>query len=150
MIKVSRSLKEIAYKARVMKEELMRELDREPTINEIAAGLEMDVTEIVEALEASTDIESLSAVIHQGDGKPITLEDKIDQSPKEQNNMIDNIVLSQMIEDLLPLEREIIVYRYFEDRTQTEIATLLGISQVQVSRIEKRILKKMRGMLGAS
>lgn len=150
MIKVSRSLKEVAYKARIVKEDLMREFDREPTINEIAAGLAMNVEDVVEALEANTDIESLSAVIHQGDGKPITLEDKIDQSPAQQNNMIDNIVLSQMIEDLLPLEKEIIVYRYFEDRTQTEIAQLLGISQVQVSRIEKRILKKMRGMLNIS
>ncbi|MEG0502641.1 MAG: sigma-70 family RNA polymerase sigma factor, partial [Cellulosilyticaceae bacterium] len=111
MIKVSRSLKEVAYKARLVKENLMREFDREPTINEIAAGLAMNVEDVVEALEANTDIESLSAVIHQGDGKPITLEDKIDQSPAQQNNIIDNIVLSQMIEDLLPLEKEIIVYR---------------------------------------
>lgn len=150
MIKVSRSLKEVAYKARLVKEDLMREFDREPTINEIAAGLEMSVEDVVEALEANTDIESLSAVIHQGDGKPITLEDKIDQAPSEQNNMIDNIVLSQMIEGLLPLEKDVIMYRYFEDRTQTEIAQVLGISQVQVSRIEKRILKKMRGMLNIS
>ena len=64
--------------------------------------------------------------------------------------MIDHIVIEQVIETLEPLEKEIIVYRYYEDRTQTEIAQLLGISQVQVSRIEKRILKKMRGMLNSS
>lgn len=146
MIKVSRSLKEIAYKARIIKEELVKDLDREPTINEIAAGLDMSVEDVVQAMEANTDIESLNAVIHQGDGKPITLEDKIDESPTEQGNMIDHIVLSQMIEELMPLERQIIQYRYFEDCTQTEISRLLGISQVQVSRIEKRILKKMRTM----
>lgn len=150
MIKVSRSLKEIAYKARILKEGLTKELDREPTIREVAAGLEMSVEDVVEALEANTDIESLSSVIHQGDGKPITLEDKIDESPTEQNNIIDNIILSQMIEGLMPLEKEIIRYRYFEDRTQTEISEVLGISQVQVSRIEKRILKKMRGMFRTS
>lgn len=150
MIKVSRSLKEIAYKARMKKEELTKELDREPTMNEIAAGLEMDIEDIVIALEANTDIESLSAIIHQGDGKPITLEDKIDQSPSAQGNLIDHIILNQVIEDLEQVEKQIIMYRYYEDRTQTEIAELLGISQVQVSRIEKRILKKMRGMMNIS
>lgn len=148
MIKVSRSLKEIAYKAKVMKDELCRTLDREPTMSEIAAGLDIPVDDVLVALEANLEIESLSAVIHQGDGKPITLEDKIDQAPQEQNNMIDHIVVSQVIQNLEPLEKEIIVYRYYEDRTQTEIAELLNISQVQVSRIEKRILKKMRGLLG--
>jgi RNA polymerase sporulation-specific sigma factor len=147
MIKVSRSLKEVAYKAHSMKEALLKELNREPTLGEIAAGLQMDIEDIVVALEANTEIESLSAVIHQGEGKAITLEDKIDQAPTEQSNMIDKIVLSQLIEELPDMEKEIITYRYFEDRTQTEIAKLLGISQVQVSRIEKRILKKMRGML---
>ncbi|MGL4738334.1 MAG: RNA polymerase sporulation sigma factor SigF [Cellulosilyticaceae bacterium] len=150
MIKVSRSLKEVAYKARLIKEDLTKELDREPTINEIAAGLELSIEEVVVALEANTEIESLSAVIHQGDGKPITLEDKLDQAPSEQNNMVDNILLAQVIEELEPLEKDIIRYRYYEDRTQTEIAQLLGISQVQVSRIEKRILKKMRGMLNST
>ncbi|ONI41402.1 RNA polymerase sigma-F factor [Candidatus Epulonipiscium fishelsonii] len=147
MIKVSRSLKEVAYKAKLLKEELVRKLDREPTISEIAIGLDLPVEDIVVALEANTEIESLSAVIHQGDGKPITLEDKIDQAPKEQSNMIDNILLNQIIDELDDIEKEIITCRYFEDRTQTEIASMLSISQVQVSRIEKRILKKMREML---
>lgn len=148
MIKVSRSLKEVAYKARLMKEELVRELDREPTIHEIAAGLEMEVEDIVLAIEANTEVESLQAVIHQGDGKPITLGDKLDQSPQEQSDTIDKIILGDVIDKLEPQEKQIIVLRYFQDRTQTEIADLLGISQVQVSRIEKRILKRMRKMMG--
>ena len=150
MIKVSRSLKEVAYKARLKKDELSKALDREPTIREIAASLEINEEDIIVALEANTEVESLSAVIHQGDGKPITLEDKIDQAPAAQNSMIDNIVLSQIIQELSAVEREIIQYRYYEDRTQTEIAEILGVSQVQISRIEKRILKKMRGMLETS
>lgn len=147
MIKVSRSLKETAYRIRMLKEELIRDLNREPTISEIAAGLEMGVEEVVEALESSSEIESLNAVIYQGDGKPITLSDKIDQSPTLQNDLVDQIVIGEMIKYLLPLEKQIIMLRYFEDRTQTEIASVLDISQVQVSRIEKRILKKMRAML---
>ena len=137
MIKVSRSLKE----------ELIRELNREPTISEIAAGLDVGVEEIVEALESNAEIESLNAVIYQGDGKPITLSDKIDEAPSQQSDLVDKIVIGEVIKYLQPLEKQIIMLRYFEDRTQTEIASILGISQVQVSRIEKRILKKMRGML---
>lgn len=147
MIKVSRSLKETAYKARVLKEELIRELNREPTISEIAAGLDMAVEDVVEALESSVDVESLSAVVYQGDGKPVTLSDKIDESPTQQNNLVDKMLLTEVIDRLLPIERQLIMMRYFEDHTQTEIAEALSISQVQVSRIEKRILKKMKEMI---
>ena len=147
MIKVSRSLKETAYKIRLLKEELIKEFNREPTISELAAGLDLDVEEVVEALESSAEVESLSAVIYQGDGKPITLSDKIDESPSMQNSLVDKMILKELIARLLPIEREIITMRYFEDRTQTEIASALDISQVQVSRIEKRILGKMKDML---
>ncbi len=147
LIKVSRSLKETAYRAHIIKEQLVKELDREPTIGEIAASLDLAIEEVVEAMESSAEIESLNAVIYQGDGKAITLEDKIDQNPKEQGGLVDRIVLLEMIETLLPIEKKIITLRYFEDRTQTEIAELLNISQVQVSRIEKRILKKMRHLM---
>ena len=147
MIKVSRSLKETAYKARVLKDELIRELNREPTISELAAGLDMAVEDVVEALESSVDVESLSAVVYQGDGKPVTLSDKIDESPTQQNNLVDKLLLTEVIDRLLPIERQLIMMRYFEDHTQTEIAEALHISQVQVSRIEKRILKKMKEMI---
>jgi len=147
MIKVSRTLKETAYKARVVKDELIRELNREPTISEIAAGLDMAVEDVVEALESSVDVESLSAVIYQGDGKPVTLSDKIDETPAASTSILDKMMLTEILERLLPLERQLITMRYFEDHTQTEIAQALNISQVQVSRIEKRILKKMKEMI---
>lgn len=147
MIKVSRSLKETAYKVRIIKEELIKEYNREPTISEIAAGLDLEVEEVALALESNAEIESLNAVIYQGDGKPITLSDKINEAPSEQGSIVDKMVLKELIEKLLPIEREIITLRYFEDRTQTEIANQLNISQVQVSRIEKRILKKLKGMM---
>ena len=147
MLKVSRSLKETAYKARILKEELVKELNREPTISEIAAGLEMEVEEVAYALESSAEVESLNAIIYQGDGKPVTLSEKIDEAPVVQNSLIDKMLLTEIIERLLPIERELITMRYFEDRTQTEIAEALKISQVQVSRIEKRVLKKMKLML---
>ena len=149
MIKVSRSLKETAYRANLKKEELTKKLDREPTINEIAAGIETEVEDIVLAMEANTEVQSLQSVIHQGEGKVITLADKLEQFPKENENVMDRLLLGELMEKLEPQEKQIIIFRYFQDRTQTEIAELLGISQVQVSRIEKRILKRMRKMIEA-
>ncbi|HHX60849.1 MAG TPA: RNA polymerase sporulation sigma factor SigF [Epulopiscium sp.] len=148
MIKVSRSLKEVAYKAKLQKEELLKELDREPTICEIAAALDLEVEEIVLAMEANVEVDSLQSIIHQGEGRPVTLSDKVDQSPKEQQNIVDKIMLGDLINDLKPIEKQIIVFRYFQDRTQTEIGELLGISQVQVSRIEKRVLNNMKKIIG--
>lgn len=144
MIKVSRSLKDVAYRAHLRKEELLKELDREPTIYEIAAGLDVEVEEIVLAMEANSEVDSLQSVIHQGEGRPVTLSDKVDQSPKEQQNIIDRILLGDLINTLKPVEKQIIMFRYFQDMTQTEIGELLGISQVQVSRIEKRVLNYMK------
>lgn len=148
IIKVSRSLKETAYKIRLMKEELLKAYNREPTINEIAAGLDISVEEVTLALESNAEVESLNAVIYQGDGKAITLSEKLNQSPIEQGSVVDKLVLTELIGKLLPIERELINLRYFEDKTQTEIAIELNISQVQVSRIEKRILRKLRLMMG--
>ncbi len=150
MIKVSRSLKETAYKVRLIKEELMKEFNREPTISEIAAGLDIQIEDVVVAMESNAEVESLSSIIYQGDGKPITLSEKIDETPMFQNSLVDKIILTELIQRLLPIEREIITMRYFEDRTQIEIANTLDVSQVQVSRIEKRILKKMKEMLSGS
>lgn len=147
MLKVSRTLKETAYKAHKVKEELIKEFNREPTISEIAAGLDMEVEEVAYALESSAEVESLNSVIYSGEGKQITLSEKIDEAPCQQNNLIDKMMLEELIEHLLPIERKIIIMRYFEDRTQIEIADSLEISQVQVSRIEKRILKKLKSMM---
>lgn len=150
MIKVSRSLKDVAYRAKLQKEELTIELDREPTIYEIAAGLDMEVEDIVLAMEANTEVDSLQSVIYEGEGRPITLTDRVDQLPKEQQNIIDRILLGDLISDLKPVEKQIIMFRYFQDMTQTEIGQLLGISQVQVSRIEKRVLNYMKKIIEKS
>ncbi|NMA83733.1 MAG: RNA polymerase sporulation sigma factor SigF [Epulopiscium sp.] len=149
MIKVSRSLKEIAQKARIEKEKMTKDRGREPTIQELADIMDVPVEDLVMALEAGADVESLYSTIHQGDGNPIFLIDKLEQKIDEENTMIDMIALRQMIEKLEPKEREIIFMRYFKDKTQSEIAKMIGISQVQVSRIEKRILIQMREMFGS-
>ncbi len=148
IIKVSRSLKQTATKVKITKEALSKKLGREPTIHEIADELKLDKEEIVLALESSAQPDYLYDVIHQNDGSPIYLIDKISEAKSSDNEkIIDKIALKEALGKLKPRERQIIVLRYFKDKTQSEIAKGLGISQVQVSRIEKKVLEVMKNIL---
>ena len=149
MIKVSRSLKETASKIRAVREKYNSKVGRDPTLDEVEEELNIDRDIIVMALETSSQVESLYKTIYQGDGSPIYLIDKLTEAEDEDEKIIDNIALESIIDSLDEKEREIIRLRYFKDRTQTDIANELGISQVQVSRLEKKILKTMRDKLGA-
>lgn len=144
MIKVSRSLKELHGKVRHTKDRLTKENGREPTLSEISAELGVPSEDIVMALDASATPEYLYDTIHQDDGSPIYLIDKIVAEEDKSGEMLDILTIKEMIRKLKPRERQIIIMRYFQDKTQTYVARKLGISQVQVSRIEKRILDKMR------
>jgi len=149
MIKVSRSLKENAAKIRAYREKYSNMYGKEPTIEEIEEELKLPKDEILMALETGAEVESLYKTIYQSDGSPIYLIDKLAQSKDESENMIDKLALREVIASLDEREQEIIKLRYFNDRTQTDIAKELGISQVQVSRMEKRILKILKDKLGA-
>ena len=144
MIKVSRSLKELAMKVGAETERLSAKFGREPTLGEIAESLNVPEENIVVALEAVSEVESLNKTIYQGDGNPISLMDKIEQEKDTQGEIVDRIAIRKVMEGLGQMEQRLIYLRYFMEKTQTDIAKELGISQVQVSRIEKRILKKLR------
>lgn len=144
MIKVSRSLKEISYKAYQTKEMLERKWKREPTIEELAEEMQMDREEIVMAMEASTEIESLSKTIYQGDGTAICLMDRLEEKENENEKVLDRLLLEELLKTLGEEEEELIRLRYFEDQTQMQVAKRLGKTQVQISRMEKKILKKLR------
>lgn len=144
MIKVSRSLKEIASKVRITREVLSARLDREPSIEEISAELDISIDDIIMALESNAEVESLYKTIYQGDGNAIYLIDKLEHAKDENENIIDHIALREIIDTLNEKEKHLIELRYFRDKTQTDIAKELGISQVQVSRLEKKILNTMR------
>ena len=144
MVKVSRSLKETAYKVYSVREQMMNEHGIEPTLEELASSLEIEKEDIVLALEASSEVESIYKTIYQNDGNSIYLIDKLVSSEDESQQIVDQLALEELLGQLEEKERSIIRMRYFEDKTQTEIAGLLGISQVQVSRIEKKVLTKMR------
>ncbi|NLO83768.1 MAG: RNA polymerase sporulation sigma factor SigF [Clostridiales bacterium] len=146
-IKVSRSLKELAGKVQIVKEKLKDTINREPTINEIAQEIGCPPEEIVHALEANRIPASIYDVIYEDDDNPIHLIDKIHQDNNQMGKLVDRIMLKEMLLKLDKRERAIIIMRYFQDRTQSDIANELGISQVQVSRIERKVLSKMRKML---
>lgn len=149
MIKVSRSIKETAGKIRMVRSELEKQNGREPTLEEICVSLQLGKEEVVLALESGAEVESLYKTIYQGDGNAIYLMDKIEFMEDESDTMINHLALKEVMESLEDKERDIITLRYFKDKTQTEIASVLGISQVQVSRLEKKILRTMRErMLG--
>lgn len=147
MLKVSRSLKENYYKAMKSREQLELRLGREPTVSELAGELCMDMEELVMTLEARTEVESLHKTIYQGEGTEISLMDKLPEKEDQQEALLNRLFLKEILDELNETERQLIRMRYFQDMTQTEIAGKLGVSQVQVSRMEKRILLRLRGKL---
>ena len=147
MIKVSRPMKEMATKARYATEMLMAKLGRQPTINELSQEIGVGTEELLIAMEAGLDVESLHATIYQGDGSPIFLIDKVAQRNDDSEQTINILALKQLIERLKPKERQVIILRYFQDKTQMEVAKAIGVSQVQVSCIEKKVLNALKNAL---
>ncbi|MGO4888292.1 RNA polymerase sporulation sigma factor SigF [Anaerobacillus sp. MEB173] len=145
-VKVSRSLKETANKIRKAKDELSKSLGRIPTVNEIAEMLEITAEEVVFAQEASRSLSSIHETVYENDGDPITLLDQI--ADHSETKWFDKIALKEAIRHLDERERLIVYLRYYKDQTQSEVATRLGISQVQVSRLEKKILKQIKDQMG--
>ena len=147
MIKVSRSLKEIAYRAYLAGEKLREETGKEPSIEEIAEKIEVEKETLVLAMEASSEVESLQKTIYQGDGNEILLMDKVVEEEEREEKILNTMLLRQLLGELGERERELLSLRYFGNKTQGEVGKMMGISQVQVSRIEKRILQDLRKRL---
>lgn len=144
MIKVSRSLKELSYKAYQCQERLSEEFGREPTIEEISKDLCVESAELMMAFESAGEIESIYKPVYQKDGQEICLIDKLSEQSGEEEKILNHMLLNQLLKSLDKEERQLIYMRYFADKTQSQIGEELGISQVQVSRLEKKILKRMR------
>lgn len=143
-IKVSRTLKELGHKVRRKKEELTKEFKRSPTISEVATSLEVTPEEVVQAQEAIRYPHSIHETVYENGGEPITLLDQIADNDK---GWFDRLLLEEAINRLTEREQLIVYLRYFKDQTQTEVAKRLDISQVQVSRLEKKILEEMKAQI---
>lgn len=144
-VKVSRALKETAFKGRRAKQLLGQQLGREPTVSEIAAEIGVSPEELVAAQEAVQPPTSLADPIYQDEDSTVSLEDRLEG--ESNNDWLEHITLKQVLQQLAPRERYIIRQRFFADQTQAEVAKALNISQVQVSRLEKQILLKIKGFL---
>lgn len=142
MVKVSRSLKELANKVRKARDDLSKKLNRFPTIQEIANEIGVEPEEIVFAQEANRSPTSIYECVYENEGDPITLMDMI--SDDSEKIWFDKLALKDAIDRLTQREQLIVYLRYFKDQTQSEVAKRLGISQVQVSRLEKKIIAMIR------
>ena len=147
MIKVSRSLKELSYKAFQAREKLQEQLGREPDIEELAEELKVGKEELAMAMEAGSEVESLQRPVYQKDGNTVPLMEKLTEEVNREETVINHVAVSQLLGELEREERQLLYLRYYADKTQSEIGKLMGISQVQVSRMEKRILNRLREYL---
>lgn len=160
MVKVSRTIKENGMKVSMARQKLQTAGGREPTLQEIISETGLSSEEIVMAMEASSSVESIYSAVYQDDGSEICLVDKVVRGANgsvgssmagisgsedvEKEELLNHMLLKQLLDSLDPTERELICMRYFQNKTQVEVASVLGVSQVQVSRMEKKILLRLR------
>lgn len=144
LVKVSRSLKETAGKIKLAVDYFFAKNGEEPTVKELSERLKISEDEIIMALETLRPTESLNAIVNENDKNPIYLIDKLCDNTTSDSKEFEKLVLKQMLSELKPKEQQLITMRYFKGATQMKVADMLGISQVQVSRMEKKILDGMR------
>lgn len=143
-IKVSRSLKDIAYKSLCAKETLTAKLGREPNFYEIADMIGADAKEVTNAMDAICDPVSLYEPIYNDGGDVIMIKDQLSDKEDKEEKWVSDISVSDAINKLNEKEKRILTMRFFQDKTQMEIANEIGISQAQVSRLEKNAINSMK------
>lgn len=148
MLKVSRSLKELAVKAAKLREKLFMEQGEEPGIPELARQLGVEPEELVLACDSCSEVESLHKIIYQGDGEGVSLMERVEEKRDEQEELLTGMLVRELLDTLEPKERRLILLRFFYDKTQAQVAGELGMTQVQVSRLEKKILLTLKKRAG--
>ncbi len=148
-VKVSRSIKELNVKIRELQKEYLCKKGEEITINQIAKELKVSVEEIVMAMESTNNVESIegSTYTNQKDGNSISLIETLSNHQNEEEMITNRLTVKHLIENLEARDKEIILLRFYKEKTQAQVAKILGITQVQVSRIERKILGSMRTKL---
>ena len=148
-VKVSRSIKDLGTKIREIQKEMMNKKGKEIKIKEIAKELKVDIEDVIIAIEATKPVSSIenSKHINNKDGKSISLLDTLSTNKIEEETITNKLAIGQLIKDLKERDKKLILLRYYKEKTQSQVAEILGISQVQVSRIEKKILKNMKECL---
>ncbi len=148
-VKVSRSIKELSIKIKELQKEYFYKKGEEISINQIAKELKIAKEDVVLAMESTNTIESIenSTYTNQKDGNSISLLETLSNHQDEEELITNKLVVKQLIENLEERDREIILLRFYKEKTQAQVAKILGITQVQVSRIERKILGNMRNKL---
>lgn len=144
MIKVSRSLKELGIRVNAARQSLSGSLGRDPTIDEIAESLGESREQVAASIESAAEVESLYRPVNYNDEPGLCLIDRIPEESETQEKILNGMVLKKLVSELETRDKDIILRRYFYNQTQSQVAKDLKISQVQVSRLEKKILKSMR------
>ena len=143
-IRVSRSIRDVAYRVLQCKEAMLLQLGREPTLEEISKELALSVEDISEALDAVCAPVSLHEPVYSDGGDPLTVMDQVRDTKNTENNWMEHITLQKAFSALGPREKQILSLRFYDGKTQMEVAELVGISQAQVSRLEKGAIAAMR------
>ena len=149
-IRVSRSIRDVAYRVLQCKEAMLARMDREPTLEEIARELELPQEEVNQALDAVCAPVSLYDPVYSDGGDPLTVMDQVRDNRNTEGNWMEHITLQNAFRQLNPREKEILSMRFYDGKTQMEVANRLGISQAQVSRLEKGAISSMRKSVSIS
>lgn len=147
LVKVSRSTKELGIKIIELQKDYMKKTGEEINVNQIAEILQIPKEEIALAMDCLNPVESIYGEQNSNEDKKISIFDKLSTNVDEASKIADKIAIKEMIEKLNDREREIILLRYYKEKTQTQVSKILGITQVQVSRIERKILEQMKSKL---
>ena len=150
-IKVSRSIKELGIKIKEIQKQYLNQKGKEITITELEKELKVGKEEIILAIEATKNVESIENVSYTNhkDGNSISLKDKIATGKDEEEMITNKLVIKDLIRGLEKREKEVILLRFYKEKTQSQVAKILGITQVQVSRIERKILSNMKTKLSS-
>ncbi len=149
-IRVSRSIRDVAYRVLQCKEALVTQLGREPTLEEISKSLELSVEEVSQALDAISAPVSLYDPVYADGGDPLTVMDQVRDTKNTEGNWMEHIALRDAFRSLGDREKQILSLRFYDGKTQMEVASVLGISQAQVSRLEKGAISTMRKSISVS
>ena len=149
-IRVSRSIRDVAYRVLQCKETMLLQLGREPTLEEIARELNLPQEDVSEALDAVCAPVSLYDPVYSDGGDPLTVMDQVSDNRNTEGRWMERIALRDAFKTLTDREKQILSLRFYDGKTQIDVANLLGISQAQVSRLEKGAIKTMRKSIGVS
>ena len=150
VIRVSRSIRDVAYRVLQCKEAMQRQMGREPTMDEVANALELPRDEVAEALDAVCAPMSLYDPVYADGGDPLMVMDQVRDQKNTENNWMEHITLKTAFRNLADREKQILSLRFYDGKTQMEVASLLGISQAQVSRLEKGAINTLRKGMSVS